>query len=245
MGKIRTSQSGFGTTELVLGLLMVVLVGAAGFIVYKNQNKTPSTSQTPNTTKSDNKKISSSTKPNAPIFNKLLSNWQEYKNDNLGLRFGYPKGWGVLKNAEGDSTELTLNLYTDEYDNSTQNIQGRINLTARSAATFTLSPAKYTVTLKPVGENWIITEVNPASADKYKVGDNYDLQTKYKVNGGTAYLLSSTDEGCTFSRYVMKVKNDYAELSLPALCSADTVSATNRTAYEATIDAVRSSITLY
>ncbi len=40
MGKLRNNESGFGVVEIILVLVIVALIGAVGYLVYKNHSKT-------------------------------------------------------------------------------------------------------------------------------------------------------------------------------------------------------------
>jgi hypothetical protein len=44
VGKLKTDEKGFSAVEVVLVLVIVVLIGAVGFLVYKNQHKTKTAS---------------------------------------------------------------------------------------------------------------------------------------------------------------------------------------------------------
>ena len=244
MNKLKNNQSGFSAVELILILALVAALGAIGFLFYKNQKKAPPSTTTV-TTKTTTAPAASTA---APVFNNLPAGYQEYKSDSIGFRFGYPKEWGTLKSeAISDTSRISFHVVTAPYANPAQDLQGTVDLISYKASGYTLSTEKYGATIKPNsdGTKWIITEVNPASADRYKVGGTYELQAKHTINGGTAYVLTTQDEGCTFTRYIVKLKDTYTELSIPALCSTTTVSITNQAAYDTAVSNILSSMTLY
>ena len=40
MGKLKTDEKGFGAVEAILIVIIIVLIGAVGYLVYKNNHKT-------------------------------------------------------------------------------------------------------------------------------------------------------------------------------------------------------------
>jgi len=239
------NQNGFSVVEVVLVILLVGIVGVTGWIVWRAKQKSDNSLTANNLTQSTNK-VSTTTntsKPAKPGFI-LPAGWVWYENKDLGFKFAYPEVWGQLKTA--DKGSLLLNLYTDQYTDTALQVDGRINLTASDKTNFTFSPQKYSVILKPVGDGtqWQITDVNPAVADKYKIGDLYELQGKQNVNGGVLYLLSTTDEGCKMIQYLFVLKNSFALLNTPSLCSQAGVSAANETAFDKTTADIVASVSI-
>ena len=90
MGKLQKDQKGFSAVEVVLVLVIVALVGAIGFLVYKNQHKTKaapvaSTTTTKSTTTTPTKTV---TAPDP------YAGWKTYTSPlNSGLSFKYPADW--------------------------------------------------------------------------------------------------------------------------------------------------------
>jgi hypothetical protein len=231
------NQNGFSAVEGLLFLVIIGIVIGTGWYVWRTKNSAENSLNNANS--SSVQKFAKASTPSS----QLPEDWIEYKNDELGFRFGYPKTWGDLK--ESDKGALLLNLYTDEYRSADQNVDGRINLTAKSKDTYTLSPQKYSVTIKPKGDKWEVVDVNPASTDAYKVGDTYNLLGKTEVKGGIVYLLTPQDEGCTMDMYILVLKNSFAQLSVPALCSQETISDKNKAKYESIIKSITDSIVIY
>jgi hypothetical protein len=230
-----TNEKGFSAVEAIIILVIIAALGFGGWYVWhskQDKSKDASTS-TAKTSDSDQAKKDF----------ELPAGWTLYENKELGFNFAYPEVWGAIKTAD-PSSDMLLNVYTEQYTDAMTEVDGRINLSARSAATFTFTPEKYSVTLKPVnnGAQWQITEVNPVVEDKYTVGDMYDLQGKHEVDGGVVYLTTKTDEGCKMNTYVFVLKDSYALLTTPALCAQGTPSAQNQTAYDETTATILDSV---
>ncbi len=239
--KISNKQDGFGAVEALLILVIVGVISAIGWYLWHTKHGTdksvPTASHSSEKTKAQPATISSQ---------KLPAGWLEYDNTTYGVRFGYPSEWGQFKGVTGDQSKAVLSLYTDSINETTKELQGNVSFAIYPANIYTLVTQKYGATIKPTDSgDWQIVDVNPASKDKYKVGDTYDLQTKEKVSGGFAYLLTSEDEGCTFKRYIFELKDHYGELSIPALCSQDSVTATNQAEYDAIVSNITSSIVIH
>jgi hypothetical protein len=243
--KLKKNNHGFGAIEGLLILVIAGILGFTGWFVWDaKQNADKILAVSNSTMSATTRATSKATVQSSKAVFTLPSGWSWYENKDLSFKFAYPTEWGQLKSAEQGS--LLLNLYTEQYTNSISDVQGRINLTANSKSSFTLTPQKYSVTLKPKsdGTQWQVTDVNPAVADKYKVGDMYNLQGKQIVNGGVIYLLSSADEGCKMNNYIFVLKNSFANLSTPALCSTEAVSFDNQTAFDKITSNILNSITI-
>ncbi len=97
---IKTNQDGFSGVELVLVVLVVVLIAAAGYLVYRNHhtsNINKIVSVQGNSTKSSSNTISSSS----------TNGWKTYELTYEKLKFKYPSTWTVTN----------LNQGTGQYDN--------------------------------------------------------------------------------------------------------------------------------
>lgn len=84
---MKTNQKGFSAVEVVLVLVVVGLIGVVGFTVYKNHNKTASSTANTNTP--------TQTKT-APAD--LYAGWQSYSDSHVS--FKYPSGWQAGAGAD-------------------------------------------------------------------------------------------------------------------------------------------------
>jgi hypothetical protein len=87
MKKLRTTQAGMGSIELVIALVVVAVICGVGFVVYNSShhaktNKSGSTA----TEKQGTSKLTLASKP--------------YEDPNTGLSISYPEGWQVQNNHE-------------------------------------------------------------------------------------------------------------------------------------------------
>lgn len=83
MTRLSKNQQGFSALEFIMIIVILVIIGAIGFIVYKNR---------PILNISTNSNTNS--KPNSVKTNSY-SNWQYYSNSTYGLSFDYPPSWNV------------------------------------------------------------------------------------------------------------------------------------------------------
>lgn len=84
MSKLRNNQKGFSAVEVVLVLVIVALMGAVGFLVYKNHNKTTTASGATSTTKP----AATTPAPTDPT-----SGWKSYANTYGHFTIKYPSTW--------------------------------------------------------------------------------------------------------------------------------------------------------
>lgn len=97
MSKIRSNQSGFSIVEAALILVLVACIGAAGFMVYRNHNKTAKNNSTAaNTVKSDtSSKTATASDPYA--------GWKTYTSSTEGFSIKYPADWALKTGATNES----------------------------------------------------------------------------------------------------------------------------------------------
>lgn len=84
----KNNQSGFSLVEGVLVLVIIALLGAAGFLVYKNHNKKSTT--TPASLASTATKPNQTTQPATSITNAPQPGWKIYTNNTVGFSITYP-----------------------------------------------------------------------------------------------------------------------------------------------------------
>jgi hypothetical protein len=127
-------------------------------------------------------------------------------------------------------------------------MQGQLVLTVSKKDGFTIVARKYGATIKPSGDgkSWVVAEENPANVDSYKVGDTYKAK-EVKVSGGTAIDLTFVDEECTQTRWLFSLKDSYAVVTIPELCSAnlEPISGTNKAAYTKLVSDFLNTVTIY
>ncbi len=102
----RKSQSGFGAVVSLLILLVICIIGFAGWYVYSGQIKkdklvrtSPSTASIPKENKTENMPPKSEANFNLP------DNWEWYENSSLKVKVAYPKNWDT---SLGFSQNLTV-----------------------------------------------------------------------------------------------------------------------------------------
>lgn len=236
------TEKGFALVEGLLILVIVGMLGGLGWYVW-NTNKNTNESLTSADTVANSSAAKYSKKPTSPTFNKLPNGWTEYKNDEKGLRLGYPKVWGALA-----FRQEFQQLVTPAYQNDGQNLEGSLTVKFSAKNGFSIVAQKYGATIKPSddGKSWIVANENPSSIDNYKAGDTYNTKEE-KINGGVAIDLSYGDEGCSVARWLAELKNSYLEISLPSLCSSNfqPVSSSNQAAYTKLRSDFLSTVTIY
>ncbi len=97
MGRLRNNQKGFTAVEGLLIVLILVVIGAVGYMVYHNNHKTKTVGTT-NT--SSNKPATTNTK--TPTSS---NSSQVFTASSYGFQFTYPQKWSVKSVAPSDPVE--------------------------------------------------------------------------------------------------------------------------------------------
>lgn len=105
MGKLQKNQDGFGAVEAVLVLVIVILIGVVGWMVYKNHHKTAMTAAN-NVTKT-------ATSPTTPATTKSTTpdpyaGWNTYTLKQEKLTFRYPSNWTLKDMSDSNNDFETL-----------------------------------------------------------------------------------------------------------------------------------------
>jgi hypothetical protein len=96
--KIHKSQTGFSPVHVLLLLILVGIIGFTGWKVY-DANKSASNTDSSAPAKANNVAVTPPTQATIP------EGFVEYKNDELGFKFAYPKEWGEVKVEPGAETD--------------------------------------------------------------------------------------------------------------------------------------------
>jgi len=101
MQRITKNQSGFGAVEALLILIIVILIGVVGWLVYKDHNKTPANASTTTSTKT----ATAATTPDP------YAGWQQYCSSHEKACFKYPSSWTAKPDCGGPCTDFdSVNL---------------------------------------------------------------------------------------------------------------------------------------
>lgn len=128
MNKLHKNNKGFSTIEIAVAIVIVVLIGVAGWLVYKNHHKAtaPSTISTKVKTTKDESKNTATANAGQTVTtlpSSVYGGWKTYCDTATNECFDYPVGWTQatysyttfsLKSPDG-SVELD---YTNPYNNS-------------------------------------------------------------------------------------------------------------------------------
>jgi hypothetical protein len=101
----RNTQAGFSLPHVLLLLLLIGIIGFTGWRVYDAQKKTSKTLD--NAANSQNDVKAETKKPAAAMV--VPEGFVEYKNQELGFQFAYPKEWGEAKTEKGPETPHLAN----------------------------------------------------------------------------------------------------------------------------------------
>ena len=93
MGKLNKNKKGFGAIELFIVIIVVIVLGLAGWLVYKNHNKAMTTKGA-TVTKTVPKTTPEASSTTASSASNPYAGWKTYHSIlNSGLSFEYPANW--------------------------------------------------------------------------------------------------------------------------------------------------------
>jgi prepilin-type N-terminal cleavage/methylation domain-containing protein len=102
MSKLKKDSNGFSAVELIMALVIIALIGAVGWLVYKNHHNDTST-----TTSSAIPAIP--VKPNESVASPYAG-WNTYTLPKEKLTFRYPTTWTVADTSYTDSNNDGIEL---------------------------------------------------------------------------------------------------------------------------------------
>jgi prepilin-type N-terminal cleavage/methylation domain-containing protein len=241
--EMKKNQQGFSVVEVLVVIVVIGLLGVVGWLVYDRQNKQESPKSG---TTQPASQPQSSEQDTSPTFAELPNTFKEFKVEESGIRLGYPSAAGTMKSGTAKAG-VTYSASTADTFNQENKWKGSFRLDIYKEANFTYTTSKYGATIKPQGDTWVVTAVNPAE-NEYKAGDTYRMDEK-KINGGVAYEFTDNDENYPTTSWIIKLKNGYAVVSLPRLTTTnlfdDPVTAADRSAYTELAAQVVNSFTVF
>ncbi len=181
--KLTKNQSGIAPVVVVLLLVLVGIVGFAGYRVYDSQKKTNQSL--------DNTAKNIETIAKQKNESKIPEGFVEYKDNETGVSFVYPKSW----DKKEKSVSVTL---LDSYE-TTYGISG-------SKIVFDLNKNNSHGTY-----NWVFKE-------SYEPINKQPVRT---VNSVSVYNFGGGDGGdpaCAFGKYVFAVRGKAVQVSVPTAC---------------------------
>lgn len=110
MGKLQNNESGFSAVEAVLVLVVVMLIGVLGYMVYKDHHKTTATNPATNSSQTTATGTSSSTKTTTTPD--PYAGWKTYTSSIEKITFKYPSDWTVDTTDQQVSNDPTNSDYT-------------------------------------------------------------------------------------------------------------------------------------
>lgn len=99
MMKIQNNSKGFGAVEALLIVLVLVLLGGAGWYVWSSNKESNKDEGSPN---------SQNTKPELPKENPSTDKLSSYNSDVQGLQFDYQKEWKLEDRSNETPSTLTI-----------------------------------------------------------------------------------------------------------------------------------------
>jgi len=113
MRKLQKNENGFSAVELVLVLVIIVLIGAVGWLVYKDNHKNTTTSAK-STSASTKSSTSTSTKTTTtPAATNPYAGWKTYCDTQSSTCLYYPSNWTAQAGLGNVGIGIMANTNTD------------------------------------------------------------------------------------------------------------------------------------
>lgn len=235
------NQRGFSTIEALLIIVVLGLIGFAGWFMWQKNNDNKTSDKQ---TKSSQKESPKETKKTFTV----PEGYMTYTNEEFGFSFAYPQEWGKLSPPSDSNFGYSLmSKYIGDEPLGTSRLQGWFGIDMAKTDSFTLSTGKYGASVAPTKVDgkyiWKVTRVNPANTTD-KVGDTYPIKTTTGASGTTIYDSSSVDEGAHHSTWAFEAKGMFITVDLPAILHGemDAVPAENLSKYNAIAKNIQDSV---
>lgn len=204
-------QKGFSAIEVIIVIVILGLLGGAGWLFIHKQNEDKTNSKTTKTSKSTTKTSQEST------F-EVPADFKTYTSIDGDYQISYPGTWGTL--ASTDGATIATSMIDNLRIGSSSQLDGHLTIAQVSSVV----TKKYGATIKPVKDNssyiWKVVEVNPAD-ETDKVGDTYPVKSFKNAHNVTMYDFQYQDEDSIHKSYVLRVGNSFYQISLPSFWTAD------------------------
>ncbi len=218
---MQKNQKGFTHFAVVLLVLLLAVVGFAGWNVQQQnkQNKADPAAEDVKLTKKNSVAESTSTKPVL-----LPEGWTEYKNTEYGFAFYYPKEYGSFtKGTVADYvSDRVASVFTSETPKtpSVVNSAGAFNLSVYKTSNPVFQSNKYGPDITLKNDKWIVSDLRGQEADKNKVGSefvDYDGKAVMPTAAGglSIYTFQTCDEGTICDHLVFQHKGTLFDLAAP------------------------------
>ena len=120
MGKLRNNQKGFGSTEVLLVVLVSALIGGVGYYI-STANKDDKKTETSVTSHQDDKNVTKKQSVN--------SDFKLYTSKELKISFNYPKTWFVNEKKTSTGTRIYVSNNNGNFDYITSKLEADGQLT--------------------------------------------------------------------------------------------------------------------
>jgi len=218
-------QNGFTAVEILITFLIIVLLGAGTWYVWKNQQDKPTsaTAQSQQRTESNNKPRQEKKKVVIP------DDYQQYTDSGAGFSIAYPKAWGELGPTEtidkGNSRQTAKMDVPLRGADSEATLEGSFAIAVVEKEGFQLTTKKYGADIQSTLEDgkyvWRVMAVNPAD-EADKVGGVYTPKVTTNATGLTLLDFTAGDEGTLGIRWILVTSDRYILISLPQRISPET-----------------------
>lgn len=205
----RFNAGGFHAVALGAGLLVVGIIGLAGWRVYGSQNSTAGNAV----------QVASQAKPTVLV----PAGWQLYADDKIGVQFAYPTVFGSFRPAAGYPQYDTV-LFSDVAETAyLPGLVDRFSLVSHKKGDMEVISSKYGPTLKLTGDEWVVTKVNKDSSKgspkdsmgSYLVGDTYSEFKLTNTSGLNVYSGVASTGGIVAYTLYFVTNGQLRELQLP------------------------------
>lgn len=185
---MKANEKGFSVVEILIVIVVVGLLGAVGWLVYGKQKSQQDSNKTEATQPTATERTDESQQKL-----QIPEGFAEYRSDELGLRFIYPKEWGNPETSNYAYTSLETDKQKGRsilFYNQTENIVRKLQILAKDY--------KYTGPATEIDSKFSFTNFNEALARYPKSDSNVIVLEKgddrlavltHEIGFGSEFLL--------------------------------------------------------
>jgi hypothetical protein len=217
---MKKNQNGFSLPHILLFLVIVAILGFAGWRVYdaqKNANNSLSNASNANEVVKQEKK-EDTYKPVIP------EGWKTYSNNEYGFSFAYPQEWGNLEAAapglgtDYDPYWLLLQKSGTIDQREKYGIKGTLTVAVVSFDFKEFRTVKAGTALEykaDDGGHWIASTKVDLEFDDFKPGDKVSVPVEKKINGTTIFRVEGGYECDQNAEWWFATKKGVVQIAMP------------------------------
>lgn len=216
---MKHKQNGFTVVEGFIIVVVVALIGFAGWFVWQDNKKDDQSSTAPPDTSQEEQDEDGEPKEKYTI----PDGYKLYEDAEIGFKFAYPKNIGQLNIEEvpGNQNIISYRKSSGEDNVFAPYTYSYLIVQVNKKEGSVTNASKYGPMLEYTGGKWIVTAKQGGDLlnGDYSIGSEYKATVARGANDTKVYDFSYEDEGCYRSKWVFESHGGLVQILLPKVCA--------------------------